>query len=146
MADIFVYGFAFFFVFTHLPVWYVLGQYVLRMKISPLTSPFVLSIHTIYLSCRQKREEFWPVILHEFVPIVAFTYLCYAWLQSPYSYILSGEHLILFITTTGIIFGRIASKVIIAHLTKSHFPTFSNLIMPIAAGVLLVEFPRLLHM
>lgn len=86
------------------------------------------------------------MILHEFVPIVAFTYLCYAWLQSPYSYILSGEHLILFITTTGIIFGRIASKVIIAHLTKSHFPTFSNLIMPIAVGVLLVEFPRLLHM
>ncbi|KAH8555120.1 CDP-alcohol phosphatidyltransferase-domain-containing protein [Umbelopsis sp. PMI_123] len=123
MADLFVYGFAFFFIFTHLPV----------------------CIHTIYQSCRQKGQEFWPVILHEFFPIVVFTGLCYAWVQSPNSSILSGQHLILFITTTGIIFGRIASKVIIAHLTKSDFPTFSALLTPIFIGVFLVDFPRLLH-
>jgi ethanolaminephosphotransferase len=97
------------------------------------------------MSCREKGQRFLPIILEETFPMAVFSALCYMWLQSPNSYILSGQHLILFVTTTGIIFGRIASKVIVAHLTKSHFPTFTILLAPLLAGVLLVELPRLFN-
>lgn len=97
------------------------------------------------MSCREKGQKFLPIILEESFPMIVFTGLCYMWLQSPNSYILSGQHLILFVTTTGIIFGRIASKVILAHLTKSHFPTFTILLAPLWVGVLLVDAPRLLN-
>ncbi|KAG2171947.1 hypothetical protein INT43_001423 [Umbelopsis isabellina] len=123
MADFFVYGLAFFFLFTHLPV----------------------CMYKIYTSCRQKGQRFLPVIIEETLPMIIFSGLCYMWLQSPNSYILKGQHLILFTATTGIIFGRIASKVILAHLTKSHFPTFTILLAPLLVGTLLVEVPRYLN-
>jgi ethanolaminephosphotransferase len=102
-------------------------------------------MYKIYTSCREKNQRFLPVIIEETLPMIIFSGLCYMWLQSPNSYILSGQHLILFTATTGIIFGRIASKVILAHLTKSHFPTFTVLLAPLLVGALLVEVPSWLN-
>jgi len=43
----------------------------------------------------------------------------------------------------GFTFGRISTKIILAHLTKGVFPWFSTMILPLAVGCLLVNLPFL---
>ncbi|KAG1439524.1 hypothetical protein G6F56_012270 [Rhizopus delemar] len=75
-------------------------------------------------------------------PIAAYIVSLYFWVTSPYSTILSHHHFILFAITTGIVFGRMATKIILAHLTKSGFPKFTILLIPLITGAILTNLPR----
>lgn len=61
-------------------------------------------------------------------PITLYTLAVTLWIASPYSYVLKEEHYILFVVTVGILFGLMASNIILAHLTKSPFPSFPGIL------------------
>ncbi|CAG8482114.1 11282_t:CDS:2 [Diversispora eburnea] len=60
--------------------------------------------------------------LSQLISITIYSFSTYLWLSSPNSYIFRDKHFILFAMTIGIVFGRMATKIILAHLTKMPFP------------------------
>lgn len=58
------------------------------------------------------------------------------WLWSPYTTALK-QHFILFHCAVGLAFGKMATKIILAHLTKQPFPTYTGLMMPLHIGAVL---------
>lgn len=57
------------------------------------------------------------------------------WLWNPLSTV-RRDHFILFTLTIGIVFGKMATKIIQAHVTKRPFPMASGLMFPLLAGSL----------
>ncbi|KAI8365273.1 CDP-alcohol phosphatidyltransferase-domain-containing protein [Radiomyces spectabilis] len=121
-AAIFVWGTALLLVFTHLPV----------------------VLYSVYLACRAKSLDIAEAGLNALVPFAVFCLADYAWLMSPYSIVFRDQHLVLFLLTTGTLFGLIASNVILAHLTKSAYPNLWWLVAPIVIMCLLVNMPSIL--
>lgn len=68
------------------------------------------------------------IFVNVLYPIVLYTAGVSLWLWSPYSVILEHEHYILFALAVGIMFGMMASNIILAHLTKSPFPSFTGIL------------------
>lgn len=97
----------------------------------------------MYKACRAKGQPFVSTMLVQNLPIVTYCASFMAWVTSPYSYILSDHHYILFTLTTGIVFGRMATKVILAHLLKARFPRFTVLLFPLLIGAVISNLPRI---
>ena len=81
-----------------------------------------------------------PVFL-EWTPMIAYTFGCSAWLGSPYTNLLKDEHLILFCFTMSLVFGRMTTKIILAHLTRQPFPYWTVMLLPLLGGAALVNLP-----
>jgi ethanolaminephosphotransferase len=64
------------------------------------------------------------------------------WLCSPYSAIRK-THFPLFAMTFGLGFGKMATKIIYAHLCKRPFPYHSGLMLPLFVGSVLVNLPSI---
>lgn len=64
-----------------------------------------------------------------------------AWLGSPYSFILKDNHLVLYCLTMSLVFGRMTTKIILAHLTHQAFPYWTVMLVPMIGGALLVNHP-----
>lgn len=97
----------------------------------------------MYNACKQNKKPFIRTMLAQNTPIATYVISLYLWVMSPYSTILTHRHFILFSITTGIVFGRMATKVILAHLTKSKFPKFTVLLIPLIVGAIVTNVPRL---
>ncbi|KAL1933154.1 hypothetical protein VTP01DRAFT_8832 [Rhizomucor pusillus] len=106
-AQIFVWGMVFFFAATHCP----------------------MCFYSIYKASRGEsvRRKLY-IVASVFGPIASYSVAISLWAWSPYSIILEQEHFILFTVTVGIMFGFMASNIILAHLTKSPFPSFYGLL------------------
>ncbi|CDH50306.1 ethanolaminephosphotransferase 1 [Lichtheimia corymbifera JMRC:FSU:9682] len=106
-AQIFVWGMVFFFAFTHCP----------------------MCFYSIFKATSGKRlKQRLSIFMNVLYPITLYTLAVTLWLASPYSYVLKEEHYILFVVTVGILFGLMASNIILAHLTKSPFPSFAGIL------------------
>jgi ethanolaminephosphotransferase len=81
-----------------------------------------------------------PLLL-EWTPMVLFTGGCTAWLGSPYSALLRNNHLVLFSLTMSLVFGRMTTKIILAHLTRQPFPYWTMLLVPLLLGGLVSNLP-----
>lgn len=83
------------------------------------------SFYSIYKASRGEsaRRKLY-IVASVFGPIASYAIAISLWAWSPYSIILEQEHFILFTVTVGIMFGFMASNIILAHLTKSPFPSF----------------------
>jgi ethanolaminephosphotransferase len=81
-----------------------------------------------------------PLFL-EWFPMLIFTGSCMAWLGSPHSHLLSDNHLVLFCLTMSLVFGRMTTKIILAHLTRQPFPYWTILLAPLIGGALLAWLP-----
>lgn len=101
------------------------------------------SFYAMYKACRKNNKPFLRTMLIQNMPIAVYSVAFLSWVLSPYSSILSHHHFILYAITTGIVFGRIASKIILAHLTKSRFPRFTVLLIPLIGGAVISNLPRL---
>ena len=66
-----------------------------------------------------------------------------AWLYSPYSRVRQ-DHFILFSLAFGVGFGKMATKIIYAHLTKRKFPYHSGLMLPLFGGATFINLPLIL--
>ncbi|KAF2400415.1 hypothetical protein EJ06DRAFT_477161 [Trichodelitschia bisporula] len=81
-----------------------------------------------------------PLFL-EWTPMIVFTAATCAWLGSPHSTMLSQNHLVLFCLTMSLVFGRMTTKIILAHLTRQPFPYWTVMLTPLVGGALLVNLP-----
>ncbi|CAO3597239.1 unnamed protein product [Absidia cylindrospora] len=100
-------------------------------------------LYAMYKACRKNNKPFIRTMLVQNLPMAVYTITFLSWVLSPYSTILTHHHFILYALTTGIVFGRIASKIIVAHLTKSRFPRFTVLLIPLIGGAVISNLPRL---
>jgi ethanolaminephosphotransferase len=64
-----------------------------------------------------------------------------AWLFSPYSSLLSGNRLVLYCWTISFVFGRMTTKIILAHLLRQPFPHWTVLQTPLIGGAILANLP-----
>lgn len=81
-----------------------------------------------------------PVFL-EWIPMIIYTAATCAWLGSPYSTLLQENHLMLWCLTQSFVFGRLTTKIILAHLTRQPFPYWTVLLTPLIVGAIVVNAP-----
>lgn len=91
---------------------------------------------------RAKNLPLAPVFL-DWTPMVIYTASTFAWMSSPWSILLRENHLVLFCVTQSFVFGRMTTKIILAHLTRQPFPYWTVLMAPLVGGAVLVNLPRL---
>ena len=94
---------------------------------------------------RARRAQKLPVapVFAEWLPIVIFTASCTAWLYSPYSTLMRNNRLVLFCLTMSFVFGRMTTKIILAHLTRQPFPMWTVMLFPLMGGAILGNLPRI---
>jgi ethanolaminephosphotransferase len=73
--------------------------------------------------------------------MVIFTGSVMAWLGSPNSHLLKENHLALFCFTMSLVFGRMTTKIILAHLTHQPFPYWTVMLAPLIGGAVLGNLP-----
>ena len=81
-----------------------------------------------------------PVFL-EWTPMVVYVFSIGAWLYSPYSTLMQENRLVLFCLTMSFVFGRMTTKIILAHLTRQPFPYWTVMLVPLVGGAILVNLP-----
>ncbi|THC87594.1 hypothetical protein EYZ11_012962 [Aspergillus tanneri] len=98
----------------------------------------------IYNVIASRRQQNLPVapIFKEWIPMIVFTSCNLAWLLSPYSVVLADNRLVLYCWTISFVFGRMTTKIIIAHLLRQPFPHWTVLQIPLVGGAVLVNLPR----
>ena len=90
---------------------------------------------------REQGQTLAPTLL-EWIPMVVYVVASGAWVASPYSILLRDNHLILFCLTQSFVFGRMTTKIILAHLTRQPFPYWTVLILPLVGGAIATNAPR----
>lgn len=113
---------------------------VMSICILTVLTQLPLSLYNVYYVCRRRNSSFLAT-LPQFFSITLYWICAYLWLASPYSYIFEDQHFILFALTLGIVFGRVATKIILAHVTKMAFPLYTVMLIPLLAGALLTNIP-----
>lgn len=98
----------------------------------------------IYNVIKARRAQSLPVapVFLEWTPIAVFTAFSGAWLYSPYSTLMRENRLVLFCVTMSFVFGRMTTKIILAHLTRQPFPYWTVMLIPLIGGAILGNFPR----
>ncbi|KAL8971753.1 MAG: hypothetical protein Q9197_003106 [Variospora fuerteventurae] len=94
---------------------------------------------------KARRANDLPVapVFTEWLPIIIFTGSCAAWLYSPYSTLMQENRLVLFCLTMSFVFGRMTTKIILAHLTRQPFPLWTVMLAPLIGGAVLGNLPLL---
>lgn len=92
---------------------------------------------------RKGRNQSLAPVLLEWAPIAIFTGSLCLWLGSPYSHLLSDNHLTLLCLTLSPAFGRMTTKIILAHLTRQPFPMWTVMLLPLIIGSILVNGPHI---
>ncbi|KAM0272151.1 hypothetical protein ACHAPA_002449 [Fusarium lateritium] len=90
---------------------------------------------------KARGEPVLPVFL-EWIPMAVFTISISAWVFSPYSTIMKENHLMLFCFIMSFVFGRLTTKIILAHLTRQPFPWWTVMLYPLIGGAFLGNLPR----
>ncbi|KAI1844569.1 hypothetical protein JX266_009242 [Neoarthrinium moseri] len=91
---------------------------------------------------RKNKLPVLPVFL-EWTPMAVYTLSIGAWIYSPYSTLRIENHLVLFCLTMSLVFGRMTTKMILAHLTRQPFPYWTVMLVPLVGGAILANLPRL---
>lgn len=92
---------------------------------------------------RHKRKEGTNDFLQslsQLLPIICLTAAVTSWLTSPYSSVLSDNHMVLFALTMSLVFARVTTSVILAHLTRQPFPYWSTPMYPLFVAGLVFRF------
>lgn len=99
-------------------------------------------IYHVVVARRAKGLPVAPVFL-EWTPMLVYTGAIGAWVYSPYSTLRAENHLVLFCLTMSFVFGRMTTKMILAHLTRQPFPYWTVMLWPLVGGAVLANLPRL---
>ncbi|MCJ1272675.1 hypothetical protein MMC21_000462 [Puttea exsequens] len=97
-------------------------------------------IYNVYKARRAQGQSLFPTFL-EWTPLAVFTGAIGAWLYSPYSTLMRENRLVLFCLTMSFVFGRLTTKIILAHLTRQPFPYWTVMLVPLVGGALLGNLP-----
>lgn len=93
------------------------------------------------VKARRARNQPVLPLLKEWIPLIIFVVCSVAWLGSPYSKLLEDNHLVLYCLTMSLVFGRMTTKIILAHLTRQPFPYWTVMLAPMIGGALIVNHP-----
>ncbi|QPG95223.1 hypothetical protein C2857_007867 [Epichloe festucae Fl1] len=95
------------------------------------------------VACARQKQGL-PVlpVLAEWTPMAVFTSGVGAWVFSPHSTLMKNNHLVLFCLTMSFVFGRLTTKIILAHLTRQPFPYWTIMLAPLVGGAFLGNLPR----
>ena len=99
-------------------------------------------VYNVVHARRQANFPLLPVFL-QWTPMLLFCGCLTVWLGSPYSHLLSDNHLCLLCLTLSFVFGRMTTKTILAHLTRQPYPYWTALLAPLIGGAVLVNLPLL---
>ena len=91
---------------------------------------------------RAKNLPVAPVFL-EWTPMAVYTLSIGAWVFSPHSTLMRENHLVLFCLTMSLVFGRMTTKMILAHLTRQPFPYWTVMLWPLVGGAVIGNLPLL---
>ncbi|KZF26123.1 sn-1,2-diacylglycerol cholinephosphotransferas-like protein [Xylona heveae TC161] len=94
---------------------------------------------------RARRQNNLPVapVFLEWAPIIVFTLATGSWLYSPHSTLMKENRIVLFCLTMSFVFGRMTTKIILAHLTRQPFPYWTVMLTPLVGGAILGNLPLL---
>lgn len=117
---------------------------------------------------RQQRQQesrltaAWHTALltRQWTPLLIFTAAAWTWLTASPSRIIqhdhphlhdtgtgtgigTGNHLVLFSALICLVFGRVTTKIILAHLLHQPFPLFAGILVPLIAGSVAVNWPAI---
>lgn len=115
--------------------------WVTLIVVSLLFTHIPFCIVNVVKARRAKGLPVAPVFL-EWTPMAVFTASSFAWLYSPHSTIRSENHLVLFCVIMSFVFGRMTTKMILAHLTRQPFPYWTVMLWPLVGGAVLGNLPR----
>lgn len=99
-------------------------------------------VYNVVKARREQGLSVAPVFL-EWTPIAVYTASICAWLYSPYSTLMRENRLVLFCLTMSFVFGRMTTKIILAHLTRQPFPYWTVMLIPLIGGAVLGNLPRI---
>ena len=116
--------------------------WILILMSSLLTSHIPFCIYHVVKARRERNLPVAPVFL-EWTPMLVYTFSIGAWLYSPYTTLREENHLVLFCLTMSFVFGRMTTKMILAHLTRQPFPYWTVMLFPLVGGAALANLPRL---
>ncbi|KAI8818330.1 CDP-alcohol phosphatidyltransferase-domain-containing protein [Fimicolochytrium jonesii] len=102
-----------------------------------------VSVWRVAQVCKEKNTST-SKAMGQLVPYTAFVLAMCLWFNSAFSTI-NGTHTVAFVIATGLVFGRIATAIILAHVTHSSYPTFWKLMIPVFIGAGLTNLPYLLN-
>ncbi|KKY28078.1 putative sn-diacylglycerol cholinephosphotransferase [Phaeomoniella chlamydospora] len=126
----------------------VLGDMTFRDVWGPMLAIAFIGGHLpacVYNVVQARRKAKLPIlpVFYDWVPIMVFTTSVFAWLYSPYSTILSHNHLLLMCLTLSFVIGRMTTKIILCHLTRRPFPHWTVLLVPLVGGAFVGNLPYL---
>jgi ethanolaminephosphotransferase len=98
----------------------------------------------VYNVARARRAQNLPVapVFLEWTPMAVYTLSIGLWVYSPYSTLMRENHLVLFCLTMSLVFGRMTTKMILAHLTRQPFPYWTVMLTPLVGGAIIGNLPR----
>ncbi|KAF1737798.1 putative CDP-alcohol phosphatidyltransferase class-I family protein [Beauveria bassiana] len=126
----------------------MLGETSVRDIWVPLVGMSLLGTHVpfcVFNVIGARRKQGLPIapVFLELAPMTVFSVTIVAWLGSPYSTLMKENHLILFCCTMSFVFGRLTTKMILAHLTRQPFPYWTAMLWPLVGGAVLANLPRI---
>ncbi|OQN99320.1 hypothetical protein B0A48_14296 [Cryoendolithus antarcticus] len=90
---------------------------------------------------RREKGLRWTPLMPEWTPMALFVGSLTAWFGSPYSHILTDNYITLLCLTLSFVFGRMTTKIILAHLTHQPFPYWTALLIPLVGGAVMAWLP-----
>lgn len=116
--------------------------WITLLVVSLLTAHIPWCVYHVVCARRARNLPVAPVFL-EWTPMAVYTLGIAAWIYSPHSYLRSDNHLVLFCLTMSFVFGRMTTKMILAHLTRQPFPYWTVMLTPLVGGAVVANLPRL---
>ncbi|KAH7156546.1 CDP-alcohol phosphatidyltransferase-domain-containing protein [Dactylonectria macrodidyma] len=98
----------------------------------------------VYNVIQARRKNGLPVlpVFLEWTPMAVYTISIGLWVFSPYSTLMEQNHLMLLCLTLSFVFGRMTTKMILAHLTHQPFPYWTVMLWPLVGGAIIGNLPR----
>lgn len=133
------------------PEWFVgpfaeLGETPFRDLWIPIILLGLFGAHMpfcVYNVIKARRRDNLPVlpVFLEWTPMIVFCAAIGSWLFTPHSTLMADNHLVLFCLTMSFVFGRMTTKIILAHLTRQPFPYWTIMLWPLVGGAVLGNLP-----
>lgn len=114
--------------------------WIMMIVVSLLVTHVPFCVYHVVQARRQKGLPVAPVFL-EWTPMLVYTLSIGAWVYSPHSTLMRENHLVLFCLTMSFVFGRMTTKMILAHLTRQPFPMWTVMLGPLVGGAVLGNLP-----
>lgn len=97
-------------------------------------------LFNVYRHKKRERTKDFLASLPQLLPIICLTVAVTSWLTSPNSIVLSENHIVLFALSMSLMFARVTTSIILAHLTRQPFPYWSTSMYPLFVGGVLFRF------